>query len=309
MSLDGLIDTAQAMYAAGNFDGAERVTRQVLDDDPNDRDGLLMLSQIFDHRKDYAEAVELQRRVIQRDPHDEDARGFYIMSLVRLDQRAAREALDAFKKDFPGSAHIRVLEAILSMAKVDLSKLKADADRLREERGDCLELNLMDTTLALGEHRYADAYRAAKSALEKDPLDATTHNMAASAAFWSGRPRLARRHAQEALKYEPSSTEMRGLIRLSHALWFPPMALTYGLVMVMTYLNEKVSFFVALLLAIVTIKFGVNPILASLAAKGFPAQEIMYLIYVCFAYLFLELFVVPKFEERQGKRELVLKDY
>lgn len=309
MPVDGLIETAEAMFKAGNFNGAERIAQQVLDDDPDARDGLLMLSLIRDERKDYEGAVELQRRIIERDPHDEDARAFYITSLVRLDREAARQALVNFKRDFPNSDHSQVITSIISMVRVDKAKMKADAEKLREERGDCAEVNFIDALVALGESRNADAYRSAALALEKDPFDAAAHDMAATAAFWSLRPRLSRRHAAETLKYAPKSTHMRGLIRLSRTIWFPPMTLAYGIFVGSDMLAGKTSTIVAMLLLVLTFKFVATPVVASLGAMGLPIQPFLIVTLCCLAYLAFELYVMPKIEQSRAKGDLVLKNY
>ena len=309
MSGDSQINTAEAMFHAGNLSGAERLVRAMLDRDPHDRDGLLMLAMIEDKRENHDTAFDLQDRLLARDPFDDDVRlmRFYtLLHLKRFDD--AKEAIADFERDFPDSGHLRLMRIAMGMAPVDLVATKEEAARLRAEKGDCYEVQITDAAVAFGEHRNADAYRHALAALAHQPQDGFAHDMAANAAFWSLRPRLARRHAEQALRIEPGMTGMRGLIRMSRAVWFPPAGFTYVCWVGQNMLAGKTGTLVSAIVFFLLCKFLIGPVLASVV----PWQLLLGFVgclMASLAYFLVETSLIPRRERNRSAVAVALKDY
>ena len=310
MSTENLATTGEAMLKAGNTAGAERIALRMLDDDPQGRDGLLLLCLVRDKQADYTATLQLSEQLIALDMTDDDARVVHVMAFIHLRRfDEANAAINAFKKDFPDSKHTKLLRMMLSMKRVDVKSSRADTDAMRAEKGECLEVNLAEAAVALGEGQNRKAYSAAQSALEKDPFCGTSHILAATAAFWSLRPGLAQRHARQALKYAPEDADMPGFIRMGYARWFPPFALAYGIVMLHSALSTRITVFGAVPVMWVLSKLFVAPFAALLHAAALPVNTFLNLTIASFIYLCIELYVMPGLTKTRKTRDISLENY
>ena len=307
---DGLAQTGEAMLVGGNVVGAERMARRIFETDPRDRNGLLLLGMVEDKRGNVDAALDLYGRIIARDSRDDDARTARIMTLLcakRVTQ--AREELADLERAVPGSDHIRMVRVMASMARVNIAETKERLAALRETQPDSVEADLAEAAVALGESRNGDAYRLSLEALAKDPADDTAQGMAATAAFWSFRPRRARYHAQMALRRDPRAASMRGLKRMGRAIWLPPVAVAYACVVGQDMLSGKVSTLVATGGFLAGVQFAVVPVVRRLTEAGLPMVWVALSLCGGLAYVMAELYVVPFFEKRRAIKGVVLQDY
>lgn len=312
MSQEAGAYAAEAMLNAGNISGAERMARAILDRDPQSWEGAMLLAMIADKRGEHEKALVLQDRVLALDPRDPHARTLRFHTLLRLRRlEDAREVLDALERDYPDLQGLRLLRLALRMAPADVAATKEEVARLREERGDCYEVAIAESAVAYGEDRYTDAYRHAVAALAYDPQDATAHDLAASAAFWSFRPRRARHHAQEALRSDPAAAGMRGVSRMVRGLWFPPTGLVYSCWVGQGFLAGKIGVLPAILSVFLFCKFVLGPVLAAFVAVAPPG--VLPIVTVCLvgslAWFAIETFVITKREKTRAAQTVSLAGY
>ncbi len=180
----GELETAFALLTAGNSASARSIIMKVLNDDPKNKRGLLLLSDIDQADGNSEQALEICRTLIALYPDDEEVRSDLVYKLAKMSKHEeARTALENFVRDFPHSTQITYLRTIASMNRDDVSTFKSNIVKLRAEYGDTLLVNLLEGCLAEAEGSNTDAFNSATRAMMLEPTNSDAHSIAARAAF------------------------------------------------------------------------------------------------------------------------------
>ena len=219
------IETALALFKAGNHAAARRQVVAALDRDPEDVEALLLLARIETSTGHHDKALTLTTGLLKDYPELAPIRNIHIAALIGLrDEAAARQALAAYESDFP------MLRQDVSMIRMMVERAFGSARSYRDAAMSVEGSNRAKTEarLALAEEciwqgRFLKGLALAEGVLEIQPEDSGARYLAMFAAFNGLRFADTRRHAREYARVAPDSAERANrFCQLSKFAYFPP---------------------------------------------------------------------------------------
>lgn len=220
------LNTARALLRAENFEGARRIVRKALDENPGDLRAWDLRIEIEMEAKEYKLALQLTRQVLANHPDNASVREMEFFALARLrKKREAKQTLEQFRKDFPfQTGRIRIMTMVLDSLS---ERTKYISDALEEYYSDSND-PLTNKLLGIAHHKANDLWTAKRLLLEAHPHfpnDAELNAALATNYFQLVRPGTARKYARMALAANPADRRMTFLSRASWAMYFPPVFL------------------------------------------------------------------------------------
>ena len=309
------LNTARALLKAENFDGARRIVRKALDEDPKNINAWQLRVDIEIEAKQPKEALKLVRQILAENPQNAGLRNSEFEALMKAGKkREARKIRDRFKTDFPFLSHrIELMDLQLDAAS---GKTKSVSKKLQEFSSEN-DNPIILKDLGIAHHRIDDIFRARRmmdQAHPEFPNDPELNAAMATNYFQLARPGTARKYARLALAADPSNRRMALLIKTSWLMYFPPffllslmLALFYGF----DSLVGRIAAWIALIpIVLIGLDFYNIAFSVLIVLTGFELNFIRTLIVI--GWIALLLFVtVPaiynKFFKR--KKSVTLKKY
>ena len=217
------LNTARALLKAENFNGARRIVRKALDEDPKNINAWQLRVDIEIEAKKPKEALKLVRQILAENPQNAGLRNSEFEALMKAGKkREARKIRDRFKTDFPFmSQRIEMMDLQLDAAS---GKTKSVSKKL-QGYGDGNDNPYVVKDLGIAHHRIDDIFRARRlmeQAHPEFPNDPELNAALATNYFQMARPGTARKYARLALAADPSNRRMALLIKASWLMYFPP---------------------------------------------------------------------------------------
>lgn len=217
------LNTARALLEAKNFDGARRIVRKALDENPKNIRAWHVRVDIELEANEPKEALKLLRQILAENPDNVELRSQEFKALMRAGKkREAKKVREHFKEDFPYlTEHIEMMKLHQDAA---AGKTRSVSKKLQSFAGDTSNPAVLKD-LGIAHHRIDDIFRARymmDEAHSEFPNDAELNTAMATNYFQLARPGKARKYARLALAADPANRRMALLIKASWLMYFPP---------------------------------------------------------------------------------------
>jgi len=217
------LNTARALLKAGNFDGARRIVRKALEENPENLWAWNLRIDIEMEAGQYKEALVLARQVLANHPDNVYVREIEFYAIGRLrKKREAKRIFERFSEDFPHqTGRIKTMRMALNSLSERLNKVSQTLREYGETATDPQSVK----ELGLAHHRINDLWTAQRLLLEAHPHfpnDAELNAALATNYFQLARPATARKYARLALATNPAERRMALLMKASWLQYWPP---------------------------------------------------------------------------------------
>jgi len=236
------LNTARALLRAENFEGARRIVRKALDENPDNLRAWELRIEIEMEAGDFKQALELTRRVLADHPDNVPVRELEFHALARLrKKREAKRVFEQFRADFPFMTNrIEVMTMTLDSLSERVKKVSESLNKYSESSTDPESIR----GFGIAHHRVNDLWTARRMMQEAHthfPDDAELNAARATNYFQLARPALARKYARLALANNPADRRMAFLKKISWVMYFPPFYLLSALLVVFYALDRLVG--------------------------------------------------------------------
>ena len=306
----GSLNTAKALLTAGNYAGARRAAKGVLEDDPENASAVLLLIEIDLDAEDYASALKQLELALANQPDNLSLRAKEIEALIRMGKRRrSRLRIKSFQEDFP------FMPALVERNDI-MFEMKFGSDQRAAkmmEDGDLDVDSALKGVLSTNSGRLLEGQRFLNEALAENPTDFATNQHLVINQLLLARPLSARRAARRALREQPGNGRMRWLCYLTYFAYFPPIYLMHVYLALCFVVLVRLPYLVAVTLGLVGFLFVVEFIGSldeAVQNAGVPFFEWFSHAYKITYFVGLAAVVTPLPDKILGsKRKVKLKNY
>jgi tetratricopeptide (TPR) repeat protein len=209
-----LLSSAEAAFAAGQWDKAEIDYRKVLSRAPEDQAALRQLGIIYLDQGQIVQAYPLLKKLVDLQPDDPEVQlKLATVYLSGRDFRQARDAASQVLEKQPGNGQALLLLADASQTPDEIADARKRIQSMREKDQDRASYHLALAALDLRQNEQPRAESELKTALDLDPKSSEAR-AALAAMYWS---RNDLKEADQAFKTAVELSPPRSPVRLRYA--------------------------------------------------------------------------------------------